>query len=106
MRKFIRIDVRRRGRRPSGRVPAIVSTVVTTAAVVAFLVLMLPLLGVILAVVLGFMLLACLAAGGWWLLRGRKLWRRLKEDLTRGEGPPGAADRPRKKIDVKVREDE
>lgn len=106
MRKFIKIDVRPRGRGPWGRVPAIVSTAVTLAAVVAFLVLLLPLLGILLAVVLGFVLLASLAAGGWWLLRGRKLWRRLEEDLTRGAGPPGAGDRPRKKIDVKVHEDE
>ena len=106
MRRFIKIDIRPRGRSTRRTIPAIVSGFLGTAGGVALLVLMIPLLGIILAVIVGAGLGMFLVGAGWWFLRGRKLMRKMEQDLADRAGATGTTDAPRKKIQVKVREDE
>ncbi len=74
----------------------------TILMVIGGILLLLPVLTVILVVALGVGLALFVAGGIWWLVKGRKIFKRAQEDMQQAVQQQQPEDQTRKWVQVKI----
>jgi|GEM_PF-3956100 len=84
---------------------AMASTAVVVLGVTALFIVLAPLIGILIAVALGIALGAIIVGGLWWLFFGRKLVRKMRQDME-NMAAQARGENPRRHVNVHVHEED